>query len=76
MYLLQVAEYQKEKAERESAFEAEQERMRIEKEREVGRLRALQERARDEQAERDALRAKRASEAVSSAQPITEQGHE
>ena len=44
------------------AFEKEQERIRIEKEKEVGRLRALQERQRDEQAERDALRAKRAQE--------------
>ena len=57
-----VLEYQKNKAEREAAFEREQERQRIEKEREVARLRALQERARDEQAERDALRAKRAQE--------------
>lgn len=57
-----VLQYQKDKAEREAAFEREQERQRIEKEREVARLRALQERARDEQAERDALRAKRAQE--------------
>lgn len=57
-----VLEYQKAKAEREAAFEKEQEQIRIEKEREVARLRALQERARDEQAERDALRAKRAQE--------------
>lgn len=48
--------------EREQAFEREQERIRIEKEKETARLRALQERARDEQAERDALRAKRAQE--------------
>lgn len=34
----------------------------MEKERETARLRAMQERARDEQAERDALRAKRAQE--------------
>ena len=34
----------------------------IEKEKEVARLRALQERARDEQAERDAVRARRAQE--------------
>ncbi|XP_046553089.1 cilia- and flagella-associated protein 45-like isoform X2 [Haliotis rubra] len=59
---LKVLEYQRQKAEREAAFEKEQERIRIEKEREVARLRALQERARDEQAERDALRAKRAQE--------------
>lgn len=59
---LKVIEWQKNKAEREAAYEKEQEEQRIEKEREVGRLRALQERARDEQAERDALRAKRAQE--------------
>jgi len=57
-----VLEYQQQKAEREAAFEAEQERIRIEKEKEVAKLRAQQERARDEQAERDALRAKRAQE--------------
>lgn len=34
----------------------------MEKDREVARLRALQERARDEQAERDAVRARRAAE--------------
>ncbi len=61
----QVQEYQQAKAEREAAYEAEQERLRVEKEREIARLRALQERAKDEQAERDALRAKRAQEAVS-----------
>merc|ERR1711976_28877 len=59
---LKVIEWQKNKAEREAAYEQEQEEQRIEKEREVARLRALQERARDEQAERDALRAKRAQE--------------
>jgi len=59
---LKVIEWQKAKAEREQAYEKEQERQRIEKEREVARLRTLQERARDEQAERDALRAKRAQE--------------
>ena len=48
--------------EREAAYEKEQEDIRIGKEREVARLRTLQERARDEQAERDALRAKRAQE--------------
>lgn len=48
--------------EREAAFEKEQERIRIQKEKETARLRALQERARDEQADRDALRAKRAQE--------------
>lgn len=59
---LKVIEWQKNKAEREAAYEKEQEEQRIEKEREVARLRALQERARDEQSERDALRAKRAQE--------------
>ncbi|KAK6173521.1 hypothetical protein SNE40_016954 [Patella caerulea] len=59
---IKVIEYQKKKAEREAAYELEQERVRLEKEREVARLRTLQERARDEQAERDALRAKRAQE--------------
>ncbi|XP_074652941.1 cilia- and flagella-associated protein 45-like isoform X2 [Tubulanus polymorphus] len=57
-----VIEYMKQKAEREAAYEAEQERIRVEKEKETARLRALQERARDEQAERDELRAKRATE--------------
>jgi len=58
----QVLKYQQEKAEREQAFEQEQERIRIEKEKEVALLRAKQERARDEQAERDSLRAKRDQE--------------
>lgn len=57
-----VLDFQRKKAEREAAYEREQERIRIEKEKETARLRALQERARDEQAERDALRAKRAQE--------------
>jgi len=38
--------------EREAAFEEEQQRIRIQKEKETARLRALQERARDEQADR------------------------
>lgn len=59
---IKVLEYQKEKAARDAAYEAEQERKRIEKEKEVTRLRALQERARDLQAEKDALRAKREQE--------------
>lgn len=59
---LKVLEYQKEKAARDAAHEAEQERKRQEKEKEVARLRALQERARDLQAEKDALRAKREQE--------------
>lgn len=44
---------------REAEYEEEQTRIRKEKELEVGRLRAMQERARDHQAEQDALRAKR-----------------
>lgn len=59
---LNVLEFQKQKAEREAQFEAEQEKQRLEKEREIAKLRSMQERARDEQAERDALRAKRAME--------------
>ncbi|XP_030834284.1 cilia- and flagella-associated protein 45 [Strongylocentrotus purpuratus] len=59
---LKVNEYTKQKAEREAAFEAEQERIRIEKEKEIARLRAMQERAKDYQAEKDALRAKRNQE--------------
>ena len=48
--------------EREAEFEKEQESIRVQKEKEVARLRARQERAKDEQAERDALQAKRAQE--------------
>lgn len=59
---LKVLEFQRAKAEREAAFEAEQKRIKADKEKEVARLRALQQRAQDEQAERDALRAKRAQE--------------
>jgi len=50
--------------EREAAYEREQKLVYVEKEKEVARLRALQERARDEQAERDAVRACRAQEQV------------
>ncbi|TPP39651.1 cilia- and flagella-associated protein 45 [Fasciola gigantica] len=63
LFDLQIVQIQKEKAEREAAYEAEQARVRMEKEMEVARLRAVQERASDEAAERDALRAKRAAEA-------------
>jgi hypothetical protein len=59
---LKVLEYQREKAAKDAAYEAEQERKKAEKEKEVARLRALQERARDLQAEKDALRAKREQE--------------
>ncbi|XP_035674846.1 cilia- and flagella-associated protein 45-like [Branchiostoma floridae] len=57
-----VIEYQKQRAQREAEYEAEQERIKKEKEKEVARLRALQERAKDLQAEKDALRAKRNQE--------------
>lgn len=59
---LKVLEFQKQKAEREAAIEKEQMRLRIEKEKEVAKLRSMQERAKDEQAERDAMRAKRSQE--------------
>ncbi|XP_016046968.1 cilia- and flagella-associated protein 45 [Erinaceus europaeus] len=57
-----VMEFTKKKMAREAEFEAEQERIRREKEREVARLRAMQEKAQDYQAEQDALRAKRNQE--------------
>jgi hypothetical protein len=59
---LKILEYQKEKAAKDAAYEAEQEQKRLEKEKEVARLRAQQERARDLQAEKDTLRAKREQE--------------
>lgn len=59
---LAILEFQKAKAAREAAQEAEVERKRAEKEKEVARLRAQQERARDLQADKDALRAKREQE--------------
>jgi hypothetical protein len=58
-----VAEYIKAKDLREQQQLEEAERIRQEKERETARLRALQEKASDKQAELDALRAKRATEA-------------
>ena len=58
-----MVEYLKAKEERELAYQNELERQRIEKEKEIARLRALQERAQDKQAEKDALRAKRHQEA-------------
>nr|XP_012807313.1 cilia- and flagella-associated protein 45 isoform X2 [Jaculus jaculus] len=57
-----VMEFTKKKMAREAEFEAEQERIRREKEKEIARLRAMQERAQDYQAEQDALRAKRNQE--------------
>nr|CDS17709.1 coiled coil domain containing 19 [Echinococcus granulosus] len=59
---LKIMQEQKAKAEREAAFEEEQRCIRCEKERETNRLRGLQERAIDLQAEKNALRAKRAME--------------
>lgn len=55
-------EYNKQKAMREEEHIAEQKRIKDEKEREVQRLRDLQEKAQDRQSEIDALRAKRAFE--------------
>ena len=52
-----------EKDRKEAAFEAELERVHAQKEQEIGRLRAAQERASDQQAELDSLRAKRTQEA-------------
>ncbi|NWU93778.1 CFA45 protein, partial [Upupa epops] len=60
----QVLEYQRQKMERETELEAAQEQIRWEREKEVARLRAMQERAQDHQAEKDALRAKRSQEAA------------
>ncbi|XP_012584327.1 PREDICTED: cilia- and flagella-associated protein 45 isoform X1 [Condylura cristata] len=57
-----VMEFTKKKMAREAEFEAEQERIRREKEMEITRLRAMQEKVQDFQAEQDALRAKRNQE--------------
>ena len=57
-----MLEFQKAKAAREAAHEAEVERKRAEKEKDVARLRAQQERVRDLQADKDALRARREQE--------------
>nr|VZI41059.1 unnamed protein product [Spirometra erinaceieuropaei] len=62
LFDLKILKEQQDKAAREAAYEAEQERIRLEKEMEIARLRSLQEKASDEAAERDALRAKRAQE--------------
>lgn len=59
---IKVMDYLKQKAEREEAYQRELEAARIEKEKEIARLRAQQERAKDKQAEKDALRAKRNQE--------------
>jgi hypothetical protein len=58
-----ISEYIKEKEQREQELQEEQERLRAEKEREIARLRSMQEKAQDKQAELDALRARRAQEA-------------
>mmetsp|Transcript_43868 Transcript_43868/g.50744 ORF Transcript_43868/g.50744 Transcript_43868/m.50744 type:complete len:487 (-) Transcript_43868:191-1651(-) len=60
---LQIAEYIREKQQREQEIAEEQVRIKAEKEKEIARLRSLQERAQDKQAELDALRARRAQEA-------------
>lgn len=57
-----IVEYNRIKEEREAEFEAEQIAAKAAKEREIQRLRSLQERAQDHQAEQDALRAKRNQE--------------
>lgn len=59
----QIAEYIKEKQLREQEAVEEQIRIKAEKEKETARLRSLQEKAQDKQAEMDALRARRAQEA-------------
>jgi len=58
----QIMQYLVEKATKEAEFAEEQKRLKDEKEREVARLRELQEKAADRQSEIDALRAKRAME--------------
>ncbi|XP_028274642.1 cilia- and flagella-associated protein 45 isoform X2 [Parambassis ranga] len=55
-------EYTKNKQEREAEYEAEQKRIKKEKELEIARLRAQQEKARDYKAEQDELRARRNQE--------------
>ena len=61
---MKVLEYIKEKEARELAYQNRIEEQNREKEREIARMRALQERAKDEQAEKDALRARRIQEEV------------
>lgn len=61
---LKVMEYLKEKEEREIAYQHELEKQKLQKEKEIAHMRALQERAKDQQAEKDALRAKRIQEEV------------
>ena len=59
----QIAEYIREKQLREQAAVEEQIHIKAEKEKEIARLRSLQEKAQDKQAEMDAIRARRAQEA-------------
>lgn len=59
----QITEYIREKQLREQSAVEEQIRIKAEKEKEIARLRSLQEKAQDKQAEMDALRARRAQEA-------------
>jgi len=61
---VRVIQYQKEKDAREAAKLEAEEKLKVEKELEIAKLRAAQERASDLQAERDALRAKRHEEAT------------
>ncbi|XP_030621049.1 cilia- and flagella-associated protein 45 [Chanos chanos] len=61
---LRAMEYTRKKLEREAEYEAEQRRIKREKEKEVARLRALQERDRDHKAEQDEIRARRNQEAA------------
>uniref|UniRef100_A0A8C7XKW1 Cilia- and flagella-associated protein 45 n=1 Tax=Oryzias sinensis TaxID=183150 RepID=A0A8C7XKW1_9TELE len=56
-------EYLQKKLEREAEYEAEQKRIKKEKEMEIARLRAQQQRAKDHKAEQDGIRAKRNQEA-------------
>lgn len=60
----QIAAYIKEKERREQEIQDEQRRIKAEKEKEIARLRSQQEKAQDKQAELDALRARRAQEAL------------
>ena len=59
----QIAAYIKDKERRDQDVVDEQLRIKAEKEKEIARLRAMQEKAQDKQAELDALRARRAQEA-------------
>ncbi|RVE64497.1 hypothetical protein OJAV_G00126510 [Oryzias javanicus] len=60
---LRAKEYLQKKLDREAEYEAEQKRIKKEKEVEIARLRAQQQRAKDYKAEQDEIRAKRRQEA-------------